>query len=214
MRYGLQACCCALQAGLVLCIGNGCVPQQQSTSPGSARMLLVRDTPFALDTTAASAAAAACLQTCAGLFYCFSLYSPAVKAAFDFDQAQIQVGRPREQPLVLQCSMFCIEPVGGDADDSLQHSGRQQLSLHSAASISCQYCCLQELDLAGQACDAVCKGFCSAALMPGACCCACAMACCCLFICAMACCRAQGVGAARMAGAYFALPGGCLWEQP
>jgi hypothetical protein len=31
------------------------------------------------------------LQTCAGLFYCFSLYSAAVKAAFGFDQAQIQV---------------------------------------------------------------------------------------------------------------------------
>jgi hypothetical protein len=34
----------------------------------------------------------ALLQTCAGLFYCFSLYSPAIKAAFGFDQAQIQVG--------------------------------------------------------------------------------------------------------------------------
>ncbi|WIA44541.1 hypothetical protein OEZ86_007275 [Tetradesmus obliquus] len=34
--------------------------------------------------------ASAWIQTCAGLFYCFSLYSPAIKAAFDFDQAQIQ----------------------------------------------------------------------------------------------------------------------------
>jgi hypothetical protein len=43
------------------------------------------------------------LQTCAGLFYCFSLYSPAIKAAFGFDQAQIQVS------LCLQLAMIQLQ---------------------------------------------------------------------------------------------------------